>query len=100
MKYLFTLLLSPVVLCAQDQSTLPAGNGKELVEASCAQCHSLNLIASAGHSLEQWRTVVDMMINAGAELPRDRAPAVTEYLAKNFPPKGQPSAVIIPGPIK
>ncbi|HVW87729.1 MAG TPA: hypothetical protein VHB50_23740 [Bryobacteraceae bacterium] len=102
-KSLFSLLAAILLsspLIAQEQRPLPAGNGKETVEAACAQCHSLNLIGNAGHSREQWRTVLSMMVNAGAKVPRDQMPVLLDYLSKNFPPKGAPGAVIVPGSVK
>ena len=41
-----------------------------------------------------------MMINVGATLPREQFAEVTQYLAKNFPERPRPAAVIIPGSAK
>jgi virginiamycin B lyase len=87
-------------LGAQAPARLPDGNGKDAVAAYCVQCHGLNQVVSAGHTPEQWRTVVNMMINDGAKLPKDQAPMVTEYLARNFPPKAAPSPMLIAGPVR
>jgi len=99
-------ILCPLTLSAQPQKQaqgqrpLPEGNGKEAVEASCTQCHALTTVTRAGHSPEEWKTVVAMMINDGAKVPPDQVPALTEYLAKNFPERPLPPAVLIPGPAK
>jgi len=79
---------------------LPDGNGKDAVATYCVQCHGLDRVASAGHTPEQWRTVVNMMINDGAKLPKDQADLVTEYLARSFPPRAAPSPVLIAGPVQ
>ncbi|MBI2537709.1 MAG: cytochrome C [Gemmatimonadetes bacterium] len=73
---------------------LPEGNGKELVEATCASCHGLNLLAnSAGYTREGWELVLSSMV----ALPREQTAVLAEYLAKNFPEKPRPAAVLVPG---
>src|SRR3989442_4892143 len=44
-----------------------------------------------------WRTDVYMMINVGASLPKDQIDLVTDYLARSFPEKPKPEAVVVPG---
>src|SRR5262245_3317021 len=34
---------------------LPEGNGKDAVQATCTQCHALNLIANTGYSRAEWQ---------------------------------------------
>jgi len=92
MKTLFLLLALPLTIVAQ--ADLPAGPGKTLVETSCVQCHDTRRIASAGHSPEEWRNVVGMMVNAGARLTPSQAATVTEYLAKNFPPHAAHASIV------
>src|SRR4051812_20023573 len=79
--------------------TLPEGPGRSTVEQACAACHSLSNITRAGHSKEEWKTVLHMMVNAGAQVPRDQFAVVADYLAKNFPAKKLPAASILPGPV-
>jgi streptogramin lyase len=38
------------------------------------------------------------MDNHGVKVPADQVATITEYLAKNFPEKGKPAGVVIPGP--
>ncbi len=76
---------------------LPDGDGKEIVQTACAACHSLGNITNSGHSPEEWKTTVAMMLNAGANVPADKVEVVTNYLIKNFPEKPAPPAVIVPG---
>lgn len=76
---------------------LPEGDGKPLVEATCAGCHNLNLITnSEGYNRDGWRHLVSSMV----ALPRDQATVLAEYLAKNFPEKPAPAAVLIPGSVR
>jgi virginiamycin B lyase len=81
-------------------SALPEGNGQEIVRTVCSQCHSLdNITRSTGYTRAGWENTVAMMRNAGAPLPPDQVATVVGYLAKNFPEKPQPPAVLIPGSI-
>ena len=98
-----TTTIAAALLCltisAWSQNALPEGAGKQTVSTACITCHSLSTVTNAGHSLQGWQTVVHMMINDGAHVPPDQFAVVTEYLAKNFPEKSQPDAVVVPGSI-
>ena len=73
---------------------LPEGAGQELVQASCTQCHRLNLIAnSLGYTREGWEDRFSSMV----DLPRDQVSRVAEYLATHFQVRPAPEAVVIPG---
>jgi virginiamycin B lyase len=85
---------------AQTQPALPEGAGKETVQKACASCHALSTITNAGHNREEWTSVLHMMVTAGAPVPKDQIPAVTDYLAKNFPERPAPEAVVIPGSVE
>jgi virginiamycin B lyase len=85
---------------SQGQIQLPEGNGRETVQAVCSQCHTLERILNAGNTLEGWRNTINMMVNDGAQLPKDQVNAVVQYLAKNFPEKAFPSAVVVPGGVE
>ena len=85
---------------AAAQAPLPDGPGKEAVQAYCTQCHSLARVVGAGHTPQEWRTVVDMMVNTGAKLPHDQVPVVSAYLAAHFPPRNAPKPVLIAGPVR
>ena len=94
-----TLLGSALAGRAQVPPQLPDGNGKEAVQKACGSCHALSTVTNAGHNREGWTSVVHMMVNAGAPVPKDQIAAVTDYLAKNFPEKPAPEAVVIPGSV-
>jgi virginiamycin B lyase len=93
------LLWCALPVRGQDAPALPDGPGKALVQASCTQCHGVGQIVRAGYDAAGWRNVVAMMTNAGAKLAPDRVDAVVAYLAKAFPPKAAPAAVVIPGSV-
>src|ERR1700681_187102 len=70
-----TLLFS--TLPAWSQTSLPEGPGKEIVQTTCAACHTLNTVSNAGHTREDWQTVLHMMVNVGAPVPQAQFDAVT-----------------------
>src|SRR6476660_2946938 len=78
---------------------LPEGAGKSTIEQACVACHALTNITRAGHSKEEWNTVLHMMVNAGAKVPPDHFPVLVDYLAKNYPAKKLPAAAVLPGTI-
>ncbi|MBV8730451.1 MAG: hypothetical protein JO336_11660 [Acidobacteriia bacterium] len=68
----------------QERAKLPPGNGRKIVETTCASCHGLDVITSKNYSKERWQSVVDEMIAQGAALNKREVARVVEYLAKNF----------------
>jgi virginiamycin B lyase len=80
---------------------LPDGDAKETVENACTACHSLtNITNSQGHTPEEWKTTVAMMLNVGAAVPPEQVDTVTNYLIKNFPAKPGPAPALIPGNVE
>jgi len=63
---------------------LPAGTGRQLVEASCLPCHSPDILVQQRLTEKQWTATVDKMIRWGAVLKEKDKPAVVAYLSKNF----------------
>jgi len=97
-----SLLLTGAVLFSASPALtqnvqLPDGPGKSTVEQACAACHALSNITRAGHSPQEWNTVLHMMVNVGAKVPPDQFATVANYLATNFPPKQLPAAAIVAG---
>src|SRR6202040_378816 len=84
----------------QDRAAvqLPDGDAKETVDAACSACHSLtNITNSQGHTPEEWKTTVAMMLNVGAAVPPEQVDMVTNYLIRNFPERPGPAPAAIPG---
>jgi cytochrome c5 len=63
---------------------LPAGPGKELVEARCTACHDLERVASAKRQKSEWPALVANMVSRGAVATPDEAQAISVYLASHF----------------
>ena len=73
---------------------LPDGEGKQLTEKLCTTCHPTSMIvASNGYTREGWKQLFDSMV----EVPATESAVLADYLAKNFPEKPAPEAVVIPG---
>ena len=98
LRSFFVALLLCGWLTAHGQTTLPEGAGKEILQSVCAGCHEIGRVLRAGYSAQDWRTVLHMMRNVGAQLPDDQMATLATYLAKNFPEKAKPQGAIVPGP--
>jgi cytochrome c5 len=68
----------------QKPDNLPSGDGRKIVEATCASCHGLEIVTSKRYSKERWRSVVEEMIAQGAPLTKAEAARVVDYLARHF----------------
>ena len=77
----------------------PDGPGKEEVVNTCGACHDINRL-KAGYSPQGWRTVLQMMQNAGAPVPDGRWMEVEHYLTNAFPERPRPTAALLEGPVQ
>jgi mono/diheme cytochrome c family protein len=64
--------------------TLPAGAGKELVEARCAACHDLERVAIVKRPRQHWPAIVANMVARGAAATPEEAHTIAAYLAAQF----------------
>ena len=81
------LLVLASVLLAACRSSSPASApsaGQTLIQQRCTGCHSLNRITSAHHTIAEWQTTVDRMINNGAQLSPIEEQTLISYLAQNY----------------
>ena len=67
-----------------SQTSLPDGEGKEVVETVCTQCHGLFKITDSRFSQSEWQTVVMDMVSNGAPLTDAEVETAVQYLAQNF----------------
>jgi virginiamycin B lyase len=80
------------------QVELPDGDGKALVQGTCAACHDLNLIPrSSGYTREGWREHIGAMINIAGTPAGD---TIEKYLATHFPPTNKLQPTLVSGPVK
>lgn len=68
---------------------LPAGVGREILVASCLDCHQLGGLAlfKGFYTRDSWRALVISMIDNGAELDADEVEVLSDYLAQYFGPE-------------
>ena len=88
------MVLAPVLYLALFAATppLPAGKGKAIVQRSCKGCHALKVVTAKRATKDQWKVLVDQMINRGAEVEDEEFDTLLAYLSKNFGPVKNPQA--------
>lgn len=69
---------------------LPEGPGKELVEAVCTACHSLERVVAKRATKAEWQDKVLEMLQEDPDVTQQERDQIVDYLAKNFPAKGAP----------
>jgi cytochrome c5 len=63
---------------------LPEGDGRKILETSCAGCHDLSVVTKGRLSKAAWQDLIDRMIGMGAKVEDAQVPTLVEYLSKNF----------------
>jgi len=81
-----------------EEKPLPDGPGKATVQALCAGCHEMERSTNANYTAQEWKTVIDMMVNFGVPIPKNEIETVANYFIKNYPERPKPTAVVVPGP--
>jgi cytochrome c5 len=76
----------PPPAAAAGSPELAEGPGKAMVQASCANCHGIDVITNQPRSRDEWVDVVSRMIGNGAQLGDDEYNPVIDYLAKYYGP--------------
>jgi virginiamycin B lyase len=71
----------------QSPPALPEGPGKELVEAVCTACHTLERVVAKRATKAEWQDKVLEMLQEDPDVTQQERERIVEYLAKNFPPK-------------
>ena len=81
------LLFAAPALADEGQVKLKDGPGKEVVQASCVMCHSLDYIPMNSPFLDQkgWEASVGKMVKVmGAPITPENAATIREYLAAQY----------------
>jgi virginiamycin B lyase len=97
----------PLAAQAQGQTQTPQAQsvglpddgtpGKKMTESLCTMCHQTNLItASSGYTKDGWNELIGTMLDLSGA-PQEAA-ALTEYLAKHFPPNTRRAPQLVSGP--
>jgi len=64
--------------------SLPAGQGKELVEGRCKLCHDLGLVVSVRRAADEWDRITRDMISRGIPASPHEISDIVSYLATHF----------------
>ena len=98
--FIGVLLVAPVKGTAQtEDSPSEVEQNKQLFEAKCQQCHSLERVKKAHLSREQAKVVVDRMRKKpGANISERDAESIYEYLGDYF--IIPPAPPVAPAPIQ
>lgn len=87
-KLAFILISTPLLTFALDENVkLKNGPGKDLVEANCVACHSLDYIQMNSPFLDKkgWEASVNKMIKVfGAPIKEEDVQKIVEYLSKYY----------------
>jgi competence ComEA-like helix-hairpin-helix protein len=84
-RVLCSLLLVISAAAAAD-SELPDGKGKDVVENTCTDCHSLQRIKTQRLNEEGWNGIIREMMENGAFINPNDVKVIVGYLTKNFGP--------------
>jgi tellurite resistance protein len=89
LKSVIPLLVGLAAIVAGQTSApaLPDGPGKELVEAVCTACHTLERVVAKRATKAEWQDKVLEMLQEDPDITQQERDQIVEYLAKNFPPK-------------
>jgi len=85
-----TVVFAAVAFAAgQQNSNLPEGDGKKILETACTVCHGLEALDKFKgiYKSNQWRDLVVNMKAYGASVSDAEATTLVDYLTKNFGPK-------------
>lgn len=74
---------------------LPEGEGRDLVQGTCTECHGFNLIAGSwGNTRDGWLELFGSMVALGPA----EASTIATYLARHYPVRPAPEGREIAGP--
>ena len=82
-----TVVVAAVAFAAgQDQGELKA---EKIVNTTCLTCHGIRPIQTQALDADNWKKIVDSMIEKGAKVEKEDVPILVSYLEDNFGPLPQ-----------
>jgi len=75
---------SKLAEAAGEPVALPAGAGKDLVEANCMTCHEARRLTGVKRSRKEWEGIVARMVHLGAPANAEDAKKIVAYLDAQF----------------
>ena len=70
---------------AVTQNAPATTDPKALLNRTCAQCHSIEVVTNSKMDRESWRGTVANMVSRGATATPDEMAVLTDYLARTYP---------------
>ena len=83
MRWALLAIFTTGILSAQE-TELPAGKGKGVLERMCTACHGLTQVTEIRNPKKLWANLVDEMVSRGAEGTDDEVNTLVSYLSRNF----------------
>jgi competence protein ComEA len=71
---------------ADDYTSLPPGDGRDVMVRVCSQCHSPEIAAHQTLDAQGWKDLVNQMANNGANATDAEFDTISKYLTTAFPP--------------
>jgi mono/diheme cytochrome c family protein len=69
----------------QNPVELPEGEGKQILQTTCASCHELDVfVKNEGLKEDGWKMVLDRMMQYGANVSGSDSTVLVQYLKDNF----------------
>ena len=71
-------------VAATASSELPAGPGRTILQTSCTACHDLGEVTKfrGYYGKPQWQDIVATMVGYGANVKKDDAEVLADYLTQ------------------
>ena len=81
-----TLAIQAAPAAQSPPENLPEGRGREILEASCSDCHGLEEVVNLRGKLtrDEWRAVVKTMTEYGALVEAKDVDVLVEYLDRHL----------------
>ena len=85
------LCLVVVPVLAAPRFAVAQEAGAKVYAEICSSCHSAKVrpLDQKRMSKDEWKKAVDKMVDMGAEIPKDKAAQVVEYLARTQGPESK-----------
>lgn len=71
-------------LLAQAPDAPPPGEGLELIERSCINCHDIYMITSKRKTPQEWAATLGVMVDRGADVTPEEMQVIEEYLSQHY----------------
>jgi len=88
MKKFITIILTifSISYAGEENLVLKEGKNKELAQAYCSACHSVDYIMMNSKFLDKkgWEAELDKMIKLGAPISKEDSKKIIDYLVKNY----------------